>query len=70
MAATLAAAQIVASLLVGQPMVGDALLRDAVSRLSALANGQCGVPEFDALRLVDDWERGPRGMRSGHLERN
>ena len=68
--ATLAAGQIAGAIMVGQPAVSETLLGEAEKRLASLAAGLCGVPEFDALRFVDDWERGPRGIRTGYLDRN
>ena len=46
------------------------LERVARERLATLGDGRCGVPELDAIRLVDDWERAARGTRVGRLERS
>ena len=54
----------------GRPEWVESLARDAAERLDALADGRIGVPELDALRLADDWERAPRGIRVGQLVRN
>jgi len=70
LAAALAAAQLARAVGFGRPELVDALARDAEARLAALADGQAGVPELDALRLVEDWERAPRGVRCGYLVRS
>lgn len=53
----------------GRPEWVESLARDAADRLDALADGRIGVPDLDALRLYDDWERAPRGIRVGQLVR-
>jgi len=69
LAADLAAARLAAFVLAHQPEWVQTLLDQAQARLVALADGSFGVPELDALRLYDDWERTLRGTRVGTIER-
>ena len=46
------------------------LERTAQERLASLSDGRCGIPELDAIRLIDDWERSPATTRVGYLERS
>lgn len=68
--AVLAAAEVARPATYGRPEFAQALAREGAERLAALADGRLGVPELDALRLYDDWERTPRGLRCGHLVRS
>jgi len=70
LAAELAAARLARFVLAHRPEWVESLLREGVERLAALADGRCGVPELDTLRLYEDWERAVRGVRAGSLERN
>ena len=67
--ATLAAAQLARTAGYGRPEWVEGLAREAAERLAALAEGRIGVPELDALRLAEDWERAAGGIRLGYLER-
>jgi len=67
--AVLAAADVARPATYGRPELAQDLAREGAERLAALADGRLGVPELDALRLADDWERAPRGLRCGHLAR-
>jgi len=68
--ATVAAAALARRVACGPPPWAEALAAEADARLAALADGRAAVPELDAIRLYDDWERLPGGTRVGRLERS
>lgn len=68
--AELAAARLARFVLAHQPEWVDAVVAQANLRLDALADGRTGIPELDAVRLVEDWERAVTGTRVGKLERS
>lgn len=68
--AELAAADLARVAVRGASQEVAARLAAAESRLDALAAGRLGIPELDALRLYDDTERSPRGLRCGELLRS
>jgi hypothetical protein len=68
--AALAAAELARTAAYGRPDWVEGLAREATERLAALADARLGVPELDALRLIEDWERTVRGTRVGYLERS
>jgi hypothetical protein len=67
--AELAAARLARFVLGHQPDFVQALLAEADQRLDALAAGRTAVPELDAVRLYEDWEHRPGGIRAGALDR-
>ncbi|MFP4058713.1 MAG: hypothetical protein ACLF0G_17740 [Candidatus Brocadiia bacterium] len=69
LAAELAAARLARFVLGHQPRWVEALAAQAEGRLAALAEGRAGVPELDAVRLVEDWERAAGTIRAGTLRR-
>ena len=68
--AVLAAASLARRACYGRPEWAAALTADADARLAALTDGRTGIPELDAIRLYDDWDRSATGVRVGHLERS
>ncbi len=67
--AELAAARLARFVLGHQPDFVQTLLAEADQRLDALADGRTAVPELDAVRLYEDWEHRPGGIRAGALDR-
>jgi hypothetical protein len=69
LAAELAAARLARFVLGHQPDFVEALLAEAGQRLAAVAEGRTLIPELDAVRLYQDWEHRPGGIRAGALDR-
>lgn len=70
LAAQAAAADLARVACFGRPADVEQMARATAEGLTALADGRLAVPELDALRLYDDWDRAPRGVRAGHLVRS